>query len=256
MKTKVIILLSFVLFSFFVSCKKDEPKVSEEELDVATECAVNINIGIQSFVTSSISVAADEGFNASVPELPSMKKGDSAKGTYDYSWIGPDSQGWYTRSMNGSYGYDYYERIRIRDTIDYISRISYSGADGSYENTTTTKYIKYVKNQKTLYKGFSKWEVHTSGYSNMSRFEWKMTFTDWNPASCAGIYDWYWGVSENSGGDTVPLHRFENFTATEIGNNLLHCHITFYDEGNMEIWDFEYDTPYVNVDMPEVESVK
>jgi len=249
-----ILFLTLAIFVTIVSCKKDdEPKVSEENLNVTAEGAMQISTGVQSFVLSGMSEAVMNGFDATVPSVSTKKKADGVKGTYDYSWTGPDSNGWYSRSMSGVY--DYYERIRFRDTIDYIMKISYYGADGTYENTTTTRFIKYTENQKELYKGYSDWELYCSGYSDMSRVNWKITFDDWNPESSAGTYDWYWGVSENSGGGTVPYHRFEHLTVTETDNEWLHCHATFYEEGNIEIWDFEYDTPWAPVIMPELPEV-
>jgi hypothetical protein len=251
MKFKMFILLLLGFMFYMSSCKKDEPKASEEELTVTAEGAISISSGVQSFILNTMTVAADSGFYTDVPELPSKKNNVvSGKGTGDYSWTGPDSDGWYTRRISGLY--DYYEKIKLGDTIDYIMKISYSGADGSYENTTTTHFAKFTKDGVELYKGFSRWEVSASGYSDISRFEWKITFDDWNPESSAGIYDWYWGVSENSGGDTVPFYRFEHLVATETDNDWLNCHVTFYDEGNIEIWDFEYDSPWAPVEMPEL----
>ena len=81
--------------------------------------------------------------------------------------------------MSGEY--EYYEKLRIGDTIEHILSISYSGGDGSYENKTTTKYIKKEKNGKTMYDGYSIWEIHTSGYNEISRFEWRINFMDWVP---------------------------------------------------------------------------
>jgi hypothetical protein len=243
-------LLSAVFISLMVSCAKDEPKVNDEDLNTTAEGAIQISTGVQSFLLSTISAAADEGFYPEVPSGGEKRKRLQTESSYDYSWHGPDANGWYTRSMTGVY--DYTEKIRFRDTIDYISIISYDGADGTYKNTTTTQFIKYIENQKELYKGFSKWEIYSSGYSDISSIEWKITFEDWNPESSAGTYDWYWGVSENLGGGTVPYHRFEHLVVTETSNDWLHCHATFYDEGNIEIWDFEYDTPWAPVEMPEL----
>lgn len=256
MKTKATLFVVLGLFILVVSCKKDEQKINnvdETVLNVSVEGAVQISTGVQTFMLSSMSVAADSGFYADVPDVDSKKKTIASKYGYDYSWSGPDVDGWYTRSMSGTY--DYYERVRFRDTIDYIMEISYHGADGTYENTTTTKYIKYTENQKVLFKGFSNWELYCSGYSDISRVNWKITFDDWDPESSAGTYDWYWGVSENSGGNTVPYHRFEHLIVTETNNEWLHCHATFYDEGNMETWDFEYDSPWAPVAMPDLPEV-
>lgn len=256
MKTRKFIFVILPLAFMTFSCNKsdqDIKKVDDADLDVTVEGATQISSGVQSFIFSTIAVAADSGFYTQVPDASLKKKAVHQKSSFDYSWSGPDADGWYTRRMSGTY--EYYERVRFRDTIDYIMKISYSGADGTYENTTTTHYIKYTKNQKVLYKGYSEWDLYESGYSNISRVKWKITFEDWNPASGAGTYDWYWGVSENSGGYTVPYHRFEHLSVTEKNNSWLHCRVIFYDEGSTELWDFEYDTPWVSVDMPDIPDI-
>jgi hypothetical protein len=118
--------------------------------------------------------------------------------------------------------------------------ISYSGSEGSYDNKTTTRYIKKITNKKTLYDGYSIWDMQNSGYSQISHWDWRIYFTDWNPASSAGIYDWYWGVYENNGGNTVPYHRFSHLEATETTpTGWLHCLSIFYDNSGAEVWRFE-----------------
>lgn len=240
------------------SCKKDDKdnapvKLTEEQIEACVEEASTISTELQSIMTLSLSEAAEAGYDTDeVPDV-SMKKSGSASNELaygDYTWSGPDAQGWYTRSTTGVYKYS--EKVRYRDTIDYILTIEYSSADGSYKNETTTKYIKYTKNGKTLYKGFSRWEVHASGYNDMSRFEWKITFEDWNPLSGAGVFDWFWGVSENSGGDVIPMYRFEHMETTEAQDGWLNVRTIWYDEDGSEIWDFEYETPWEPVVMPDV----
>ncbi len=250
MKSKISIMF-IVLILAASSCKKDEvAKVSEEDLNVTVEAATNISTGVQTFVTSSLAEASEDGFSGTVPSVSVNTKSEAPLYGTDYSWAGPDADGWYTRSMSGVY--EYYEKVRFRDTIDYVMKISYDGADATYENTTTTQFIKYEKDGKELYKGFSRWDLYTSGYSHTARVVWKISFDEWNADSGAGIYDWYWGVPQNSGGDIVPYYRFEHLTATETQDGWLHCHVKFYDEGNVEIWDYEYDTPWVPVQMPEL----
>ncbi len=254
-------IMAFALLSVFIlsSCKKDDKenvpaKMNEEQIEACVDGAEIVTEQMQSMMLLSLSAAADSGYDTGeVPDLGKKKSG-LVSNLGNYTWSGPDAQGWYTRSMDGVYKYS--EKVRYRDTIDYIMTIEYSGADGSYKNQTTTKYIKYTKNGKELYKGFSRWTVNASGYNDISRFEWRIDFVDWNPRTNAGTYDWYWGVSENSGGETIPLYRYEHLIATDTTNSWLHVKTTWYDEDGSEIWEFEYDTPWEPVIMPEIPEIE
>jgi hypothetical protein len=237
------------------SCKKKETQnqssVSTVTLNAAASGGTVISSKMQSFMMSTITVAADSGHVFFFPNSDSSKL-KSGKAINDYNWTGPDANGWYSCYYTGGL-YNYSERLHMGDTIDYIIEISYNGADGSFDNKTTTRYIKETNNGKTTYNGYSIWDMQNSGYNEMSQWEWNIYFTDWDPSSSAGNYDWYWGVSENSGGNTIPYHRFASLTATETTpTGWLHCLSIFYDNGGVETWRFEYDTPWVPVQMPQI----
>ncbi len=270
MKTKLIILIMIAAFVVVTSCKKEKSapaaQLSTEQINNCVEGATVISAGVNSFLSQSLAVAADSGYKTGSPPssngkvfngslsntfLKSAKVSTSAKLNMD--WIGPDKDGWYMRSWSAMYNYT--EKFRKKDTVDYILTVEYHGADGSYENITTTKYIKYTRSNKTYFKGFSKWEINVFGYNDISRMGWKIEFSDWAATSGAGIYDWYWGVSENNGGNTVPYHRYEHLQATEKTTKLLHVKSIWYDDAGAKIWDFEYDTSFVSVEMPEIPSI-
>ncbi len=81
-------------------------------------------------------------------------------------------------------------------------------------------------------------------------------FTDWNPATNAGTYDWFWEVSINLGGDTVPYHRLAHLIATETTTKgWLRVRVTFYNEMNCVLYEFDYETPWILVIMPDIPSV-
>jgi len=257
MKTKLFLTLFIISVVVTTSCKKDaatQTQLTQTQLSNVVEGASTISTKIQSVMLSTLAAAADSGFSTgSVPSLEAKKfAGASLKSTADFNWIGPDAQGWYYRRYT-SLGYDYSEKVRLRDTIDYVLTINANNDGDTYSSTTTTQYIKYTKNKKVLYKGFSDWQIKTFGNNSISSLEWKIVFSDWDPATGAGIYDWYWGVSVNSGGDTVPYHRYLNMIATTDGMqpSWIDVKVTFYDEGGMEIWKFEYATTWVPVEMPE-----
>ena len=251
--------MPFFIFMGIMSCKKEPketPKASAEKLNASAQVGMQISISVQSFVLTSMSAAADSGFTGvDVTQIPLGNKANSLKSTsVDFSWTGPDANGWYTRTMSGIY--NYYEKVKFGDTTDYVRVMSYHGGDGSYDNTTTTRYIKYTKDKKTLYKGFSRWEISAFGNNDISKLQWKIEFTDWNPETNVGTYDWFWEVSVNLGGDTVPYHRLAHLIATETTTKgWLRVKVTFYNEMNSVLYEFDYETPWIPVKMPDIPSV-
>lgn len=254
MKKSIIYLILISLAALLqYSCKKDntkDPVVTPETLNNASTAGTAISTAQQSFMMSSIMVAADSGYNVYFPtDGKKSKLIKNLLSSCNYDWIGPDANGWYSRSWNNVY--DYEERVKFGDTVIHIISYSYHGGDGSYENETTTRFIKGIKNGKTVYSGESVWDVYSSGYNDISRFIWEIKFADWNPETSAGTFDWYWAVTQNSGGETVPYHRFEHLDVTETNTEgWLHCHAIFYDDRGVETWNFEYDTPWVSVYVP------
>lgn len=247
-----LVILPLMLLVLF-SCKKSNDSngtpENTETLNAASTGGTVVSTQMQSFMMSSIIVAADSGYSVSFPGGgKSLKRPDF--GVMDYTWTGPDANGWYTRYYT-SYGYTYSEKLHLGDSITYILDMSFSDGSGSFEDKTTTCYFKKTVAGKTLYDGYSIREVHNSGYNDISRWEWRFNFYDWNPSTSAGTYDWYWALYENNGGNTVPYHRFEHLEATETTpDGWLHCHVIFYDDSGVETWDFEYDTPWSPVEMP------
>ena len=259
----IVFLSALLLVSF--SCKKKDTTVTTPpptaSLNAAYTGGTLVYAQMQTFMTSTIPIAADSGHvfyfpsgdSASLkPIVPPLKPII----TTDYPWLGPDANGYYYRSFSST-GYLYYERIHLGDTIDYYLKVSYSGGDGSFENDVTTKYIKKTNNGKVTYDGYSIWDVSNSGYNLISRWTWRINFTGWNPLTAAGTYDWFWGLSQNSGGNTVPYHRFEHLVATETTpSGWLHCVVIIYDEGGTQLWQFAYDTPWSPVEMPQIPAAK
>jgi hypothetical protein len=249
----LIVIPLFILVLF--SCKKKEAQTTSTAtsatLNAAAAGGLIVSTHMQSFVMSSIGVAADSGHVFFYPsgDTSKIKSASTAEGN---DWIGPDANGWYTRSNYGGL-YDYTERLHLGDTIDYTMDISSHNTEGSYESKTTARYIKETKQGKTLYNGYSTWDEQHTGFNEISHIEWNIAFKDWNPSTSAGTYDWFWGVSENSGGNTVPYHCFLHIEATEsTTTGWLHCMVIFYDNSGHETWRFEYDTPWIPVQMPQI----
>lgn len=250
LRTAGILVLAGILFG--VSCKKDDKdnqpeKLTEEQLEHLSEVSNEISAGMQTAALSFYSKALEYGFTGEIPGMGGKKSGTSIT-TSDFDWHGPDAQGWYYRSWE--YLYKYTEKLRERnDTIEHIYTLE--ATDGSYKHETETKHIKYIKNDKELYKGYTRIDVNSFGYNNISTTLWKMEFKDWDPTTGAGIFDWYWGVPSNLGGNTVRTHKYLHIEATPTTNNWLHVRVIIYDESGNEAWDYEYDTPFEPVDIPE-----
>ena len=253
-KSLILLFLSLMVIS---SCKKDDKPdtdytiLTEEDITEITSSATELAATVQMQMFSFISVAAESGQYITYPEMPSSKSTLAAtlKSTSE-GWTGPDANGWYTYNWEYEGMYDYSQRVRCNDSIvEYEYTISYDGADGSYENTTRTQYSKYTENGRELYKGYWDWTISNSGYNDISDVHWRMTFDDWDPISNAGEFDWYWGATSN--GNFEPFARYLNVLATDAGDEWLNVEITFYND-NVEVWSFEYTTPWSPVDMPEL----
>jgi hypothetical protein len=266
MKTKFLLIFLILGVILITSCKKDTAKKAEPTLtttqlnDVSTK-TTQIFSKIESLMLGVFSAAADSGVNISQPTTPSTNKNaffnvtskKSAVGNMD--WSGPDADGWYYRSWEGIYKYT--EKIRCKDTtLTHIISTEYNGGDGSYSSVYETQFTRYTKNKHVLWEGYSDWKVKTFGDNNISDSEWKFDFTDWDPNTGAGVYDWYW-ASTSLGGDPVPYHRFLNIIATPNRTSFLDdktglsVKVTWYDDGGVEVGEFEYDTDWTPVEMPE-----
>ena len=257
MKTKLLIILILAVV-MATSCKKESKApavdITTDELSNIAATTPQTFAKLESFMLDALSKAAASGINIDAPpteksakvELSKIMRLKSAKTTP--GWTGPDADGWYTMYYE-SYGLKYTEKIRCKDTtLTYIISQEYSGADGSYSNVTETQYTKYTKNNKVLWKGFTDWKVKTFGDNDISDFEWKFEFNDWNPKTGAGIYDWYWGANSQGGG-YEPFQRYLNIIAMEKTADLIHVKVTWYD-GAVSQGSFEYDTNWEPIEMP------
>lgn len=250
---KTVGILALACILLFGSCKKDDkdntPKLSAEQIEDYVSISNKISSQMQTSAMNYMSKAFENGFTGDLPDFGSKKSGKEVVTTNTNDWRGPDAQGWYYWTGD-VYGTKYTEKVRSRnDTIEHIHLLEYNGADAQTKFEVYTKHIRYIKNKKEYFKGFTKVEDYSSGYSNISRTSWKMTFEDYDPTTGAGVFDWYWGVSQNSGGNTVSMHRFLHIEAVPTTNNWLHVRVIIYDDRGVKVWDFEYDTPFEPVDL-------
>jgi hypothetical protein len=231
------------------SCKKDDkdnqPKqLTEEQMNEYATVSLQISTQMQASIATYLSKAFEMGFTGELPSLDGKKSG-SAIAVNDYNWLGPDAQGWHYRTWE--YLYKYTEKLRTRgDTVEHVY---ITEADGEYKFEYATQHIKYKKNNKEFYKGYTQIDINSFGYNDISRTFWRMDFKDWDISNGAGIFDWYWGVPSNLGGNTVRTHKYLHIEATPAANNWLHVRVIIYDEDGSEVWDFEYDTPFEPVDL-------
>ena len=264
MKMKLLLIFLILGVVLSTSCKKDAAKTTQQTItttqlnDVSTK-TTQVFSNIEGLMMRVLTVAADSGVDITQPATPpSSKKGfsnlKSAQGSGN--WYGPDANGWYIKTYT-SYGYTYTEKMRCQDTVlTYIIEFEYNGGDASYSNTTETQFTKYTKNKQVLWMGYTDWKVHAFGDNNISDCEWKFDFTDWDPKTGAGVYNWYWSAT-SLGGDPVPYHRFLNIIATANGKSFLDnttglsVKVTWYDDGGVEVGEFAYETDWAPVEMPE-----
>jgi hypothetical protein len=256
MKNFYIFLIPLLILTLF-SCKKKENQQTLtpskiETLQAAATGGSVVSNQMQTFLLKTINIAADSGHNFFFPNGGKFKMTKSVSAITDGNWTGPDASGWYSLYYTSG-EYNYYEKLHLGDTIQYILDMSYSGSEGTFDNKTTAEYIKDTSTGKTTYDGSYIWDVQNSGYNEISHWDWRIYFIHWNPSTGAGTFDWYWGVYENNGGNPVPYHRFEHLEVTETTpSGWLHCLAIFYDDSGTETWRFEFDTPWSPVDMPTI----
>jgi hypothetical protein len=261
------ILFSLAIASIVLSaCKKEQTstatKLNESQLTTVTTSATDISSKLQSWMGQILTQAADSGKTIEkAPSLYALAGGplggffsSKLKSGSNYTWTGPDASGWYIYTYVNTGYYTCTEKVRYKDsTITCIVSYEYNGADGNFSDVITTEYTHYTKNKKVLWKGYCDITIKTFGDLDISNVEWKFAFTDWDPATGAGTYDWYW--SGNSlGGNSVPYHRYLNIIATDRGTipSSLHVKITWYDNGGVSVGSWEYNTTWTPVDMPDL----
>jgi hypothetical protein len=261
MNTKLLFILLILSVVLTTSCKKDKApqgSMTSAVLNDVSSKTPAVFSKIDEFMSEALSKAASSGYYIGQPSSSSktsLSQVISIKKSGGDGWFGPDGDGWYIKTWK-SLGYTYTDKIRCKDTtLTEILSIEYHGGDADYSNVYETQFTKYTKNKVVLWKGYADWKISTFGDNNISDVNWRFEFTDWNPQTGAGAYDWYWGA-HSLGGDYVPYHRFLNIIATsnsmfQTNGNTLHVKITWYD-GSVEVGSFEYDTTWEPVEMPDM----
>jgi hypothetical protein len=259
--TKKLMYAVLVLSMAFSSCKKDKTEdnnsnavLTDSQLENVSDGGMTISTQLQSFMAQTLSEALLSGDTiVSPPEIPAKKstKFSLLKNVKDNDWMRLDS-GWYMRRYT-SLGYTITEEVKFKDsTATYRMTTEYEGSEGSYSSVYETQYTKYTLNHKVLYKGYTDISYNSDGYNDISSVDWKFIFTDWNPLTGAGTYDWFWSA-RSLGGDFVPYHRFLNIIATEVPFSdpaALHVKITWYGDDGTEYGPWEFDTTWTPVEMP------
>jgi hypothetical protein len=238
------------------ACKKEKEnytQLNDTQLTSVVSSSTVISGKLQSLMTTTLTDAALGG--QSIESAPDVNAGaasavvqmlKSNKMKSSGNWTGPDASGWFTYTFSYTSIYTYTQKIRYKDsTITCINSTEYNGADGSFSFVTTTELTHYTKNKIVLWKGYSDITYKTFGNSDISNIEWKFVFTDWNPNTGAGTYDWFWSAN-SLGGNPVPYHRYLNIIALDRGTtpSTLHVKITWYDDGGVQVGTWEYNTSW------------
>ncbi|MGA3013169.1 MAG: hypothetical protein ABSD71_03930, partial [Bacteroidales bacterium] len=193
MKNFYIFLIPLLILTLF-SCKKKENQQTLtpskiETLQAAATGGSVVSNQMQTFLLKTINIAADSGHNFFFPNGGKFKMTKSVSAITDGNWTGPDASGWYSLYYTSG-EYNYYEKLHLGDTIQYILDMSYSGSEGTFDNKTTAEYIKDTSTGKTTYDGSYIWDVQNSGYNEISHWDWRIYFIHWNPSTGAGTFDW------------------------------------------------------------------
>lgn len=216
--------------------------MTQQQIETRVTASTEIPSNILSAITGLLSAPSDTGSVPTLPAPPSSsstrigkaQKVDGTSGPGD--WAGPDSQGWYTWTYEGGYGnsYRYTEKVRYQDkTLEYKFSITYSGTDGSYSYEIDFKCARATNGLLTGY-----YDIQVQMNSNQSGTNtgdhFRLEFTNCDPNTGAGVFDWYNGGDINS---LNPYSHFLHMNAVDAGQGQLHVYVTTYgDYGGT--WDY------------------
>ncbi len=251
-------LFLFVITTFAAGCHGsstspgDTATLTTEQIQTKVTASNEIPSSIISSLMGILSSPSDSGSFDMPPTpeppiaAPKDKTGDVKKVAGLYDFAGPDNQGWYTRTYSGGYGgsYMYTEKVRYQNkTLEYKMSVSYSGTDGSYSYTLE---FKCARNDNGLLTGYYDIQVHSnSNYSDTNTGDhFRVEFTNCDPETGAGLYDWYDGGDINS---LNPYSHYMHMNAVDAGQGELHVYLTTYgDYGGT--WDYYCLYQPINID--------
>ncbi|NJK84929.1 MAG: hypothetical protein HC906_02070 [Bacteroidales bacterium] len=238
-----------VLISLLIilSCTKEEhkkrpsdEKLTENELTQISQAGNLIFISIQDILFSVKSEASKIGYYLYPPDMI-MKKStkDFISIPQEGEWVGPDADGLYLKIWD-SYGLRHTEKIQYSDTIKY----EYLVEESADYNASNLQEISFIRDENGSFSGTFLWVI-SSDYYGILNNEWMVTFNQWNPASGAGSFDWYWryGYWEE------VLKHYIHISASVVSNELF---ISASQNNEYGIWNFDYHSPLYSVTIPEL----
>lgn len=188
------------------------------------------------------------------PELSITSQGSKSIHSQDIptgfnDWFGPNSEGWYWRSYNWGYGDDRmteYVRSLKPPEVGREYKSTYVMGSDATGKTTIDIYAKTVVKDGLL---TGEYDVKSSsyGYSSIQTVRYRFTYSDFDPQTGAGTFEWWGGGDADS---FVPYDRFLTIVATDNHDGeTINVRVTY--DGDFD-WEWEYDCPYNPVVIPDL----
>jgi len=248
-------ILAVILAGAIAGC--DDNSYSNADLTKMSILAANMNPNynkdlmvseaknIQASITS-LCEAARVKVNIPAPKIPNSQSSNLYEGT----WSGPELGGWYTSHIIQVNGYSQTLKIRklaLINAFEYQLTVKYDGVvtDFSYQD-----HLYIAKDAQGLISGYYYMNEKNSEVSiPVQEVDWKFNFSNWDPTSGAGTFNWAWGVDVFSG-SVVDYHQSLKIVSTVTGLSTLHTDVTWYDEnGTTVLGTFGYDSSIVSANI-------
>jgi len=264
---KILLFLAVVLTGAVAGC--DDNSYSTSDLSKISIMAAAVNQSYDPALTASVAKEIQAGvksifntaltrggLNAPAYEPNSTNPASSslalpANYTFNYEdyWHGPDLWGWWTKQLIQAGGYNQTLKIRrmaLLNAFEYQLTITYNaeGVAFSYQD-----HLYWAVDNQGQINGYFNMKESTSVHSTVhEEVEWNFNFTNWSPATGAGTFSWSWGASA-SGDYDFDYHQYLTLVATAGDLPILHTDVTWFDNYGTYQGSYDYETPFVSVNI-------
>ena len=247
-----IYLLAVVMAGALVGCENNiysDDEASDMALLMAmAQSPAAMAAEAQSVQSSLLGIGSRAATQGAVEEP--LAPGTIAFSPYRGVWHGPDLEGWWTNHYVDVLGYSMTLKIR-RDfpanAFEYQLTITYKDmvTDFSYND-----HLYIAMGENGLVSGYYYMNEKNSEFDvPVQEVDWKFDFSDWNPVTGAGTFNWEWDVNVFSG-TVVDYHQTLDIVATAVGPTTLHTDVTVYAANGITILDtFAFELPIVSVNI-------
>ncbi|MBN1495365.1 MAG: hypothetical protein JXA07_01260 [Spirochaetes bacterium] len=253
-KNRILIYLSAVVMAGALAGCENNIYSDEEATNMAllmasmSQNAATMASEAQGIQSSLLGIGSRAAVQGSVEEP--MAPGAILFNPYRGVWHGPDLEGWWTNHYVDVLGYSMTLKIR-RDypanAFEYQLTITYKDmvTDFSYND-----HLYIAMGENGLVSGYYYMNEQNSEASvPVQEVNWKFDFSDWNPVTGAGTFNFEWDVDVFSG-TVVDYHQSLDIVATAIGPTTLHSDVTVYAANGITVLDtFTFELPIVSVEI-------